>query len=166
MQTIRCYVTMSGALLLGLSACHSSQPSQSASPATTEKPAFRNVTSVKQLMGWIIEPNADVVWAAVGSSTSKDGEQKFAPKTEQEWNAVRNAAAIVAESGNLLMMEGRAREGGDWLAMTRTMMDKANESLQAAEAKDVDGVFTAGGDLYEACTACHAKYLMNQPAAK
>jgi hypothetical protein len=162
MRTVRLFSLLSGIVLFG---CNSSQTSTSAnSPSTNAaSPSFSNVTTVKQLMGWIIDPNAAKVWAAVGSVVTPEGEQKLAPKTDEEWVAVRNAAATVAETGNLLMLAGRARDQADWMSMTRAMIDKANESLQAAEAKDVEAMFTSGGDLYLACTACHAKYLIGEP---
>ena len=31
--------------------------------------------------------------------------------------------------------------------------------MQAAEAKNVDKIFTLGGDLYDICTNCHSKYM-------
>jgi cytochrome c556 len=43
------------------------------------------------------------------------------------------------------------------------MIDEANKCVAAAEAKDLEALFTAGGDLYLACTACHAKYLVGEP---
>jgi len=153
-----------GALLL--CGCNSSQePTKNATDANSAPsgPPFSNVATVQQLMNWILDPQADIVWGAVGSIITKDGEEQLAPKNDDEWNAVRNAAATVAESGNLLMLEGRARDNGDWMTMTRKMIDLANECVQAAEAKDLETLFTAGGDLYLACTACHAKYVIGEP---
>ena len=31
---------------------------------------------------------------------------------------------------------------------------------EAAEAKDVEAYFDAGGALYESCVACHSKYVI------
>jgi len=33
--------------------------------------------------------------------------------------------------------------------------------LKAVEAKDAPAVFTAGSDMYLACSACHAAYIFN-----
>ena len=116
---------------------------------------------LKQLMNWIIDPNADVVWAAVGTVVTAEGEQKFMPQTDEQWTTVRNAAATVIESGNLLMMEGRARNADDWMQKVQELMRRANEVLQAAEAKDADTLFTAGSDMYLACSACHSQYIFD-----
>jgi hypothetical protein len=117
---------------------------------------------LKQLMNWILDPNADVVWAAVGTIVTAEGEQKFMPETDEEWTKVRNAAATVVESGNLLMMDGRARNADDWMKKVQEMMRRASEVLQAAEAKDADALFTAGSDMYLACSDCHAQYIFKE----
>ena len=130
-------------------------------PAQPEgAPPYHTVANVKQVMNWIIEPNADVLWDSVGTIITDAGRQELLPQTEEEWEAVRNSAAVVAESGNLLMMEGRAFDRGDWMTAARGMIDAANTAIQAAEAKDVPALFDAGGAVYEACTACHSKYAL------
>jgi hypothetical protein len=113
-------------------------------------------------MNWILDPNADVVWGAVGTIVTSEGEQEFAPTTDEQWTTVRNSAATVVESGNLLMMNGRARDQDDWIRKTQDMMSAAKQVLQAAEAKDADTLFTAGSDMYLACSACHAQYIFDE----
>jgi cytochrome c5 len=73
---------------------------------------------------------------------------------------VRNSAAVIAESGNLLMMPGRAFDQDQWMKDARSMIDAAMTAREAAEAKDVPALFDAGGAVYEACTACHSKYAL------
>ncbi|HTE41788.1 MAG TPA: hypothetical protein VK629_13235 [Steroidobacteraceae bacterium] len=137
-------------------------PQESNPPAATSGPPFDTTATVAHLMSWIMDPQADVVWAVGGYVITKDGEVQSVPKNDDEWNAIRNAAATVAESGNLLMLQGRARDNGDWMAMARKMTEEANRCVQAAEAKDLDALFTAGGDMYIACTACHTKYVIGE----
>jgi hypothetical protein len=146
-----------GALLAGCNA--SQEPEQKTVVATP----FSNQATMMQLMNWVFDTQADVVWAVGGTIITPEGETHIIPKNDDEWNAVRNAAVTVAEAGNLLMIEGRARDSGDWIKYARLMIDKANECVQAAEAKDVEAVFTAGSDLYLACTACHAQYVIGEP---
>lgn len=117
---------------------------------------------MKQLMNWIIDPAADVVWGSVGTIITEGGTEHIQPRTDEEWTAVRNGAATVAESGNLLMLPGRARDA-DWIGFARKLIDAANEALQAAEAKDTETLFTAGSDMYIVCSECHAKYLPPPP---
>lgn len=121
-------------------------------------PAFEPVADVRQLMAAVVEPAAETYWDAVGTIVDSTGDHPFAPETAAEWVAVRNSAYVVAESGNLLMMAGRAFDAGDWVRMSRDMIAAGRRALAAAEAQNPDSVFDAGADLYATCTACHAKY--------
>lgn len=133
----------------------------------TEKPAaqpgFALKASTAQLMNWVLDVQSDIVWAAGGTIVTERGEEQLIPKTDAEWNALRNAAATVAESTNLLLLPPHARDDHDWAAMTLKVVEKANECVAAAEAKDIDALFTAASDMYLACTACHAKFVIGEP---
>lgn len=121
-------------------------------------PPYQPVADVKTLMAAVMEPAAEVYWDAVGVIVDEHGEQHIEPKTVEEWDAVRNAAYIVAESGNLLMMPTRAKDGGEWMAASRLMIEAAQKAIRAAEARDKDAVFDVGAEMYDSCTNCHAKY--------
>ena len=105
-----------------------------------------------------MEPAAEVYWDAVGIIVDAEGEHHIEPKTAEEWDAVRNAAYVVAESGNLLMMPSRAKDGGEWMAASQSMIEAAQKAIRAAEARDTNAVFDVGAEMYDACTNCHAKY--------
>jgi hypothetical protein len=139
--------------------CNGSTPPPAATPATAAPP-FHTTLTTKQLMTWIIDPNATAIWGSVGSVATEKGTEEKHPQTDAEWAMFRNAAATLVESGNLLMLDGRAVDEDQWMATARGMADAAAQVLQAAEAKDVEAYFDAGGALYEACTACHSKYLI------
>jgi hypothetical protein len=133
---------------LGLIACGGPAP-----------PPYKPVADNKLLMQAVTDPNADIVWNAVKTIETRDGTQEIRPKTDAEWIAVRNAAVSVAESGNLLMMVPRARNGGDWMQLSQDMITAGEAAVKAADAKNADKLFTVGGDLYESCSNCHRKYL-------
>jgi hypothetical protein len=122
---------------------------------------------IKDLMNWVIDPNARIVFSSVGTDITAQGEKQFAPKTDEQWNVVRNSAATVLEAGNLLTMDGRARDRGEWIARAKGMSDAAAAALKAIDVKDPDSLFIAAGDLYQACSDCHAKYIFgSQPDAQ
>jgi hypothetical protein len=102
-------------------------------------------------------PAAEVIWDSAGTIITAEGQTELAPTTPEGWDNVRNHAAIVAETGNLLMMPGRAA-GADWNAYARGLHASGRQALAAAEARDADALFEAGGQLYQACVACHARY--------
>src|SRR5262245_15190402 len=101
--SVRCLALGAAVLLHG---CNSGEaPAGAAAPsagASAQGTSFHTVADTKQLMAWIIDPSADVVWGAVGTIVTEKGTEHIRPKTDEEWTAVRNSAATVAESGNLL----------------------------------------------------------------
>ena len=122
-------------------------------------PPFKPVVDTKLLMQSVVDPNADFVWDAVKTIETKAGTEEIRPKTDEEWIAVRNAAVAVAESGNLLMMVPRAKNGGEWMELAQDMINTGQEAIKAAEARNAEKLFTVGGDIYESCSNCHRKYL-------
>ena len=127
-------------------------------PPAPATPPFTTTLNMKQLMEWVMDPAADVIWDSVKSIITEKGTREIAPHTDAEWDAVRNAAATVMEAGNLLMIEGRAKDNKAWMAAARRLSDAANQALKAAQAKNTEALFTEGGNIYKACSACHAQY--------
>jgi len=132
-------------------------------PPAPAAPPFSTVLNLKQLMEWVIDPAADAVWDSVKTIITNKGTQEIAPKTDEQWAAVRTGAATLIESGNLLMMEGRARDNKEWIAAARRLSANAEKALKAAEAKNAEALFDAGGDIYNACKACHDRYANLDP---
>jgi hypothetical protein len=126
--------------------------------AAPTPPPFKPVADVKQLMQAVVDPAADVVWGAVGTIDSKDGVEEIYPKNEAEWLVVRNGAITLAEGGNLLMMDGRARDRGEWVKYSQELIEVATKALRAAERQDKDAIFLVGGEIYAVCSGCHQHY--------
>jgi hypothetical protein len=87
-------------LLVTLAACDRQQQATS--------PSYEVAVDNRHTMAFIIDPAADVVWDSAGFIITAAGEQDLAPATPEDWVKVEAAAAVLAESGNLLMMPGRA----------------------------------------------------------
>ena len=100
MRSIKLSALLGGAILFGCNSSQAPTPKESATPTGT--PTLQLKATTAQLMNWILDPHADIVWASVGSIITKEGEQQLAPKTEADWVAVRNAAATVAEASKAL----------------------------------------------------------------
>jgi hypothetical protein len=124
-----------------------------------QPPPFRAVADVKQMMNDVIDPAADAVWMASGTITTAAGSYERGPKTVEEWDAVRNDAMMLAESGNLLMMVPRAKDSGEWMTLSRALVEKGEATLRAVEAKNSKQIFDVGGELYETCLNCHQQYM-------
>jgi len=118
--------------------------------------AFKVVATVDQLMDAIVVPNSQAIWDAV---VFTNGELVQGPKTDDDWYKLQMNAYAVAEAGNLLMMAPRAKDDGDWMKFSAALTEKSVATVRAAEAKDVQRLLTAGGEVYTVCTDCHRKYI-------
>src|SRR5688572_8488746 len=78
-----------------------------APPPAAPQPEYRPMATVKDLMTDVIDPNADGVWEAVGTIATPEGIEERAPKTDEEWQAVRRHAIALIEAANLLLIPGR-----------------------------------------------------------
>jgi hypothetical protein len=130
-----------------------------ASAAIAQAPSFQPVGSMSQLMVNIIYPTSDALFYI----------ERTPPKTEVEWNLISNQALMLAESGNLLMMPGRARDQGNWITDSKLLVDVGAAAYKLAQAKDMDGILALNDRLNASCVVCHQQYRKDyhkQPPAK
>lgn len=113
-----------------------------------QQSAPRAVATVKQLHETLITPFSDALFDAE-PETLKD---------ERSWAAVRNNALILAESGNLLMLSGRAKDNGAWMTLSRALVDAAAAAAAAADARKAAGVTQAADRIVATCEGCHQPY--------
>ena len=121
-------------------------------------PPFRPVSSIGELMHDVVYPGAEVVWDAVGTIMTLEGTEEIRPGSEDEWVAVIGGARTLMESGNLLMMEGRAKDQEAWMQRSLDLIEAAERVLEAAEARDAQTLFDRGELIYNACQGCHWEY--------
>jgi hypothetical protein len=116
------------------------------------------VASIGQIMNGITGPAATVVYGAVGYVLTAEGMEEILPQNDEEWAVIANSAAALVESGNLLLLGDRAVDGGDWVTMTRALIETGTTALHAAEAHDVEGILAIGVDINATCDNCHEQY--------
>ena len=116
--------------------------------AASSGPPTRNVGSMSDLMVKIIYPTSDALFY-IESRT---------PKDEAEWNAFEGQMLMLAESANLLMMPGRARDQKQWMADAKLMLDAGALAVKAAKTKNVEAIAALSDQLLESCTTCHKHY--------
>ena len=119
--------------------------------AGSGQPPMRNVGSMSDLMVKIIYPASDALFY-IESRT---------PKTDAEWTALEGQALMVAETANLLMMPGRARDQKQWMADAKLMLDAGAAAVKAAKTKNVEAISALNDQLLESCTSCHKHYRPN-----
>jgi len=143
------------------------------------------VVSVKELMKYMIDPVADYIFNAVGSTLTKHGTVDVEPKTEEDWDKIRVGAISLAEAASLLKIRRPFTPPGDennstgpeavelspaqitakverdpveWNARVEALRNVALEALDVVRRKDVNELWDVGENLDKACEACHRSY--------
>jgi hypothetical protein len=110
------------------------------------------------------------------------------PNHEEEWAAVRRSALTLTESGNMLMLPGRApaqrvpcappeksgteshgtpfcasssNDQMDWMKETKLLVEAGTAAYKAAQAKDGKALASLAGAVDASCTTCHKQYRPN-----
>ncbi|HTD42960.1 MAG TPA: hypothetical protein VK687_02215 [Bryobacteraceae bacterium] len=110
--------------------------------------SFQPVGNMSQLMIDMIYPSSDAIFYV----------ERAPPTNDREWGALRATALTLAESGNLLMMDKRARDQGDWIKDARLLVDVGAAAYKAAQAKNLGAIVALNEQLYTACVTCHEQY--------
>lgn len=119
----------------------------------------KNMLITKDLMRYVLNPAAETFWQAGGEVDEGEKRNLRTPETEAKWYGALQAAATVLETGNMLMVDGRSRNDPQWAKWSADLNNAGVAGIKAAQARDGEAVFAAGSDMYEACFACHAKYI-------
>lgn len=114
----------------------------------SDRPPTRNIGTMSDLMVKIIYPTSDALFY-IESRT---------PKTDSEWTALEGQALMLAESANLLMLPGRARDRQQWMVDAKLMLDVGADAVAAVRKRDVEGIAALSDRLMESCTQCHKNY--------
>jgi hypothetical protein len=161
---------------------------------TTEAPKeseYKLTSSIRDIMGSMVMPSADVLWNAVSSTVTDKGIVEKAPATEQEWKDVRSRAITIIEASDLILIPGRhvAAPGGQaqdpkvnlspdaieeminkdrpsWTKYAHDLHDSVMPALKAIDAKDAMALSDAGDAIDKACESCHLKYWYPKELAK
>jgi len=173
-----------------IGACSPSQPPPPAAAASTAPASalwgdMKPVVSVKELMKYMIDPFADNIFNAVGSTLTRKGLVEIEPKTDEDWEKIRVGAVSLAEGAYLLKVRRPFTPPGDennsegpdavelspaqitakverdpveWNARIEALRNVALEVLDVVERRDVAELWDAGENLDKACEACHRSY--------
>lgn len=121
-------------------------------PASQEAaPPTRPVGTMSDLMVKMIYPTSDAIFYI----------ETRTPKNDAEWGELQAKALTLAESANLLMMPGRARDQERWMADAKLMLDAGMAAYAAAKKKDVAALVELNDAVYQSCVVCHQHYRRN-----
>jgi len=113
--------------------------------AQIKKGKTRPLTT-KQMMGGLVKPT----YVVVGDALKGDG-----PADEKAWQTAITNAALLNESGHILMEDGRCPDAV-WAGASKSMQEATQTVLTKLEAKDAAGAREAMMLVSKSCGACHA----------
>jgi hypothetical protein len=120
--------------------------------------AYHTALPLNEFMPHVMQYAGDGIWKRQGYIVDEQGERSLFPKNDQEWEDAESASLALAEMTNVLLIPGRRVPEPDWDKAVAGVRTVAIKAAHAAEKKDPDAFFAAGGELDEACDACHLKY--------
>ncbi|MSR20151.1 MAG: hypothetical protein EXR91_04125 [Gemmatimonadetes bacterium] len=146
------------ALLVSSAVAQACAPTLAPSPPVPAEPASlaRRVGSMSELMVDFIYPASDAVFY-ISSRTPTDSD---------EWMVLQGQTLMLAESANLLMMPGRARDQDRWMTDAQLMLDAGEAAYRAAKDRDVPALEALSDQLYESCVTCHRDYRPDYPGGR
>jgi hypothetical protein len=125
-----------------------------------QPPPFKVIATMHEVMEGSVAPPVEVIWDSVSTIVDEKGIHEHFPKNDVEWEIVEHAAIALAETSNLLMMEGRAKDTGDWRKYSQQLAETSMAAAEAARAKNTDQILETGEKIYDVCTGCHRQYIV------
>jgi cytochrome c556 len=132
-------VSVVGFILFAGMLCHAQSSSE----------PFPPVGTMRQLMFDLIHPAANDLLLSI---------YRGGPSNAKEWAAARRNALTLAESGNLLMLPGRAKDQGEWVKDAKMMVAAGDAAYKSTLAKDAKGLAAVANPLDASCTNCHKEF--------
>ena len=117
----------------------------------TESAAIMSGT-IMEAMVVTITPASDIIWGVED------------PQTDEEWQVLDDAAVTLMETFEATRKGGGGPNDDAWASEAgfQVYIDQEMVALEQAraaiEARDLDGLFDAGGELYTPCEECHIDY--------
>ena len=178
MRVSVCLITLGIVMCIG-AGCQS-QPVQ---PPQPPPPQFKTDVTIREIMQSMVAPKADVIWDAVSTTVSEKGVVEKAPKTDEEWSAIRHDAVTIIEAANTILIPGRhvAKPGEkaedpkvqlspeqiealinqdreNWSKFAHGLQDSVTVAVKAIDARNTMALSDAGNGIDQACENCHLKY--------
>jgi hypothetical protein len=113
-----------------------------------EVPGPTAISSINELMVKIIQPGSDAVFYI----------SRNPPQNDADWDQLEAKVLMLAESANLLMLPGYARDQSQWMSESKLFRDASTAAYNAARAKNLSALEELNNDLYSSCESCHDAY--------
>ncbi|MGV3723110.1 MAG: hypothetical protein ACO1SX_19595 [Actinomycetota bacterium] len=112
--------------------------------AQVKKGKTRPLTT-KQMMAGLVKPQ----WATLSETLKGAG-----PADDKAWEAAVTQAALLNESGHMMMEDGRCPDAV-WAAACKAMQEGGQTLMAKLEAKDLAGAREAATMVGGSCGTCH-----------
>ena len=134
----------------------------------TQPPASINATvvasplSINAEMVRVVDHAAHQLW-----NVEREG---MSPKTDADWENLEEHATQIAAAGTLIRLEGTGVNDRDWVQRADwqkwagAVSDAGMAAFRAVEAKDLQALTKANGQLVEACESCHKQFKPQLPS--
>ena len=98
-----------------LTACSPQKPAPTAAAGVKFN---TDALEMPEFMGHVVDPASFAYWKGSGTEVTAKGEKDLTPTTDEGWEQMETAAAVLIEAGNGLQLPGRARAPGRPTATT------------------------------------------------
>jgi hypothetical protein len=177
-HSVRARIALCVLFASGIVAC---TPEATPTPPQPRPSPFLVKASIREIMDAEVDPAADALWDAVAFYATLQGSREQQPRTPAEWQAVRRNAITLLEATNLIVMQGRQIAPPDtavapgemepallqrklnanpaaFIGFAQALRAVTLKALDAIDARDPQRLFEAGGEIDQACEACHLVY--------
>ena len=145
---------------------------------------FDTSQSIRTLMNYDVQPNADALWQAVRYVVTAEGVMEDdSPQTNEDWERLRESALALVAAGNALLLTNRVIDADypradypdytytpdeiralidadmeTWRYFIQQMQFATNATLETINNRDLLGLMDTGATINNACEGCHGTY--------
>jgi hypothetical protein len=145
--------------------------------------AGRGPATIKDIMHSMVDPSGDFLFKSVQQIADEHGVTEKAPKTDADWEDVRQRVLVLLQAPDLLTAQGRLAahpknrskdpeveneprdvqklldaDRPSFIRRAGRLHDAAAVAMRAVDAKDKDALFRALDGIDKACENCHLHY--------
>ena len=141
----------------------------------------RGPATIKDIMHSMVDPSGDFLFHSVRTIADEQGVREIAPRTNAEWEDVRQRLIVLLQAPNLLEGRRAARprdrsknpqvesepediqrlldaDRSTFMRRAQKLQDAASLSMKAVDAKDKGALLLGLEAIDKACESCHLRY--------
>lgn len=116
-------------------------------PGNAQKKGETRPLMSSQLMAGLVKPQLGVLQEGL----------KEAPSDDEAWKKLATAAALLNESGHVMMADGRCPDEV-WKQACKILDEASVKTLKLIEKKDAEGALESIAGITASCKHCHTEH--------